>query len=157
MKRKSKIPVPEPETLTLEAVEQGNRTVLKPLGRTPKSGKLTQLERRNLEAEFRAQQTAAQHGRWPKLVTPTGADIRQLQVEHERQRMEAMEAFGGLLPESHGTQYWQCSECGSIHQSHQAAAACHAEATANRIQVCAAGLHRLGTCTCGKVPRETAS
>jgi len=86
-----------------------DQTAPKPLGYTPKSGKL--------------------------------------QIEHERLRLEATRFFGGLLPEHRDDQFWQCSECGLIHKSPEAAATCHGT-TENRIQVCKRSLHRLADCTC---------
>jgi len=158
MKRRS-IRRPEPETLTLDAVAQDDRTLPKLRGHPPKTGKLSLIERRNLEADFRSQQAAQTLGRKrrPEIRNPSTAEIQQMQAEREQLRLEATKHFGGLIPEFHDTQFWQCSECGSIHQSRGEASVCHAGATTNRIQVCSAGLHRLGDCTCGKVPKETAS
>lgn len=99
MKRKS-ISRTEPDILTLEAVGQADRSLPKPHGCLPRTGKLTVLERRELEAAFRAQQTAQSLGqkRKPKIRNPSDTELRQLQAEREQLRLDATKHLGGLIP-----------------------------------------------------------
>jgi hypothetical protein len=106
MKRKLTIPRPEPENLILEIVAQDDRTLPKAPGRLPKTGKLTLLERRNLEADYRARQTArTPDGRRAKIVNANYAELRRMQAERERERLRAIQAYGGLIPATQGDQF----------------------------------------------------
>src|SRR5258708_21445385 len=85
-------------------------------------------------------------GRLPKSQKPSISELAHLR---------STQLAGGLVPEIAGQQYWQCSHCGSIHQSRQAAKSCHEGASANRIQTCKDCGQRLINCVCKKRSPKT--
>ncbi len=81
----------------------------------------------------------------PGRVTPSRRKVEQ----REAAKLAATKRFGGLVPERVNQQYWACSACAGIYDSREKARDC-CRAHANRIEVCAKGIHRLADCTCPK-------
>jgi hypothetical protein len=81
---------------------------------------------------------------------PSGKDPSKKPSISELTHLKETKAFGGLVPEQHAPQQWQCSHCGAIHPSPEAAKACHESAAANRVQICRDCGKRLTNCTCKK-------